>query len=153
MARSMASIVACSSTNLARASTVFSRSNGAAMIFAKARRSSTAGLRAANEAAYSAWIFERISPVLLIVASNCLIKHRQPAIGRKLPRGAGIVFDQLILFSENLNQNASLGHFIGVALAPLAKPETNSKLLDVFSLATISFSVSGGLTSVRSARA
>ena len=123
------------------------------MIFAKARRSSTAGLRAANEAAYSAWIFERISPVLLIVASNCLIKHRQPAIGRKLPRGAGIVFDQLILFSENLNQNASLGHFIGVALAPLAKPETNSKLLDVFSLATISFSVSGGLTSVRSARA
>src|SRR5262245_42914977 len=35
MARSMASIVACSSTNLARASTVFSRSNGAAMIFAK----------------------------------------------------------------------------------------------------------------------
>src|SRR6516225_9569042 len=90
----------------------------------------------------SAWIFERISPVLLIVASNCLIKHRQPAIGRKLPRGAGIVFDQLILFSENLSQNASLGHFIGVALAPLAKPETNSKLLDVFSLATISFSVS-----------
>ena len=127
----MASIVACSSTNLARASTVFSRSNGAAMIFAKARRSSTAGLRAANEAAYSAWIFERISPVLLIVASNCLIKHRQPAIGCKLPRGAGIVFDQLILFSENLSQNASLGHFIGVALAPLAKPETNSKLPDV----------------------
>jgi len=38
MARSMASIVACSSTNLARASTVFSRSNGAAMIFAKARQ-------------------------------------------------------------------------------------------------------------------
>jgi hypothetical protein len=100
------------------------------MIFAKARRSSTAGLRAANEAAYSAWIFERISPVLLIVASNCLIKHWEP--GRKLPRGAGIVFDQLILFSENLNQNASLGHFIGIALAPLAKPETNSKLLDVF---------------------
>src|SRR5262249_55599028 len=57
-------------------------------------------------------IFERISPVLLIVASNRLIKHRQPAIGRNLPRGAGIVFDQLILFSENLNQNASLGHFI-----------------------------------------
>ena len=37
----------------------------------------------------------------------------------------------LILFSENLNQNASLGHLIGVALAPFAKPETNSKLLDV----------------------
>ena len=35
------------------------------------------------------------------------------------------------MFSENLNQNASLGHFIGIALAPLAKPETNSKLLDV----------------------
>src|SRR6516165_6004801 len=46
MARSMASIVACSSTNLARASTVFSRSNGAAMIFAKARRSSTKRSRA-----------------------------------------------------------------------------------------------------------
>src|SRR5215467_14653067 len=46
MARSMASIVTCSSTNLARASTVFSRSNGAAMIFAKARRSSTKRSRA-----------------------------------------------------------------------------------------------------------
>ena len=47
------------------------------------------------------------------------------------PKCSVVVFDQLILFSENLNQNASLGHFIGVALAPLAKPETNSKLLDV----------------------
>jgi hypothetical protein len=66
---------------------------------------------------------------------------------------AGIVFDQLILFSENLNQNASLGHFIGIALAPPAKPETNSKLLDVLLFGDNLFFGKWWFTSVRSARA
>src|SRR6516165_4802958 len=39
---------------------------------------------------------------------------------------------QLILPSENLNENTGLLHLAGISLAPSAKPETNSKSLDVF---------------------
>ena len=38
----------------------------------------------------------------------------------------------LILPSQNLNENTGLFHYGGIALAPSAKPETNSKPLDVF---------------------
>ncbi len=39
---------------------------------------------------------------------------------------------RLILPSQNLNENTGLFHLAGIALAPSAKPETNSKPLDVF---------------------
>ena len=39
---------------------------------------------------------------------------------------------RLILPSQNLNENTGLLHLAGIALAPSAKPETNSKPLDVF---------------------
>jgi hypothetical protein len=38
------------------------------------------------------------------------------------PREGGSLFGRLNLSSENLNQNAGLGHFTSVELAPFAKP-------------------------------
>src|SRR5436190_24171783 len=59
-------------------------------------------------------------------------RRRRDGGSRRSRKSPDTMRARLILPSQNLNENTGLLHLAGIALAPSAKPKTNSKPLDVF---------------------